>query len=160
MRLSNGRLDSQIIGWIKWFMFIVTVVFPFGIFPNLYFIGISTTQSADIVVLSYLWAFIPSFSEKVILLDLPWMIYGLAGGFVNIFFALNVIRYCEDRISWDELLWTGLLTLSIPFLSLALLIPTMISTGVFAYLGPIPIQLVIGLWIAKRAGDIHLHSPN
>ncbi|NHJ12546.1 MAG: hypothetical protein EAX95_02670 [Candidatus Thorarchaeota archaeon] len=160
MGLNNGKLDSQAIGWIKWFMVIATVILPFGVFPNLSFIGYGTTQFADIVVLSYLWAFIPSFVEGFAILILPWMIYGLAAGLVNILFAFSVIRYSEDRISWSELLWTGLLTLLIPFLSLAFLIPTMVSTGVFAYLGPIPIQLVVGLWIAKEAGSDHLRSPD
>ncbi len=158
MGIALEELDSQVISWIKWFMIVVTVLFPFGIYPSLWFIesytiGQTTINSASVVLLSFLWAYSPSsFIGGFIVLEPSWIIYGLAAGVFNILFAVQVVRYCRDMISWNELVWTALLTLVIPTLSLATLLPTMMATGVYAYLGPVPIQLLIGLWIARRAG--------
>jgi hypothetical protein len=76
---------------------------------------------------------------------------GVPLGFFNILFAFQVIRYTREEAGRMSTLIAGCLTLVFPFLSLAMTLPYMIMNSYFVYIGPIPIQLIIGLLLMKMA---------
>jgi hypothetical protein len=80
-------------------------------------------------------------------------------GVFNIVFAFQVIRFIRGAASRRNTLLVGALTLVIPVISLILTWPFMELTGVFVYIGPIPIQLFTGLLLMYVAGPKDSASP-
>jgi hypothetical protein len=84
---------------------------------------------------------------------------GLSLGVFNIAFTFQVIRFIRGAASRRNTLLVGALTLAIPIISLIAAWPAMALSGVFVYIGPIPIQLVTGLLLMYLAGPKESTSP-
>ena len=84
---------------------------------------------------------------------------GLSLGFFNIIFAYQVIRFTRGKTSRRKTLIVAALTLFIPLIAILYGWPVMFSSRVFAYVGPIPIQLITGLSLMHLAGQEQSTSP-
>jgi len=115
----------------------------------------------SIAVYALIWALYPPESSigGLQVLNSYSLPIGISLGFFNIIFAFQVIRFLRGATSKRNTLWTGALTLVIPMISLIVAWPAMASSGFFAYIGPIPIQLATGILLMYLAGPKEPTSP-
>ena len=115
----------------------------------------------SIATYALFWAIYPSESSigGLQVLNSYSVPIGISLGFFNILFAFQVIRYIKGASSKRKTLVVGALTLVLPIISLIVSWPAMISSGIFVYIGPIPIQLVTGLLLMHLAGPKEITSP-
>jgi len=111
-------------------------------------------ESIRMIVYALLWAIYPPSSRHngLEIFTYSSLSTGLSIGFINIIFALQVIRYIRGDASRKSTLVAGALTLVLPIVSLLVAWPLMVVSGTFAYIGPIPIQLITGLLLMRFAG--------
>ncbi len=82
----------------------------------------------------------------------------------NILFAIQVVRFCKGDASKKSALLSGVLTLILPVLmawqAYSWYLQEYIQqTENFVYVGPIPIQLIIGLLLIRFAGPWNVKGP-
>ncbi len=154
---------STVAGRLSWkyasiIMLLVTVLPPYMTF--LYGFG-GHDRHVSIVMYALFWAIYPPESSigGFHVLDYFSLTSGLSLGFFNIIFAFQVIRYIRGEASRKSTLVAGALSLVLPIISLIAAWPAMLSSGVFVYIGPIPIQLAIGLLLMHLAGPKEITSP-
>ncbi|MFW9843181.1 MAG: hypothetical protein ACFFEV_01265 [Candidatus Thorarchaeota archaeon] len=146
---------------------LVTVIPPYSSF--LYGMIVHSGQTS-LVVATYAISWViyphppplpPPFSSfgGLQILTLNSLIEGPLLGIFNIIFAFQVIRYIRGKASKKRTLVAGALTLVLPIMSLIVALPLMFSSGVFVYVGPIPIQLISGLLLMHLAGPKEITSP-
>jgi len=159
----NSLPKSVLIVWI-----LVTLFAPFAVF---FYIITGVGSVMDGTIYSLLWAVISrndysfrgmSFLGLYIPVDSSNVFYGLhilnpmillmvpVYGFFNILFAVQVVRYAQAKTSMSKTALVGLLTLAIPLYEIFIFVPYMLSNGYLHFTGPIPIQLIVGLLIAKK----------
>ncbi|MCK5151523.1 MAG: hypothetical protein KAQ65_06775 [Candidatus Thorarchaeota archaeon] len=80
-------------------------------------------------------------------------------GIFNILFAVQIIRYTRGKASLRSSLILGILTLVMPLFQTVIYMPYILNYSYFPYTGPIPIQLALGLIIAKKYGPKPLDAP-
>ena len=154
---EEGRLASK---YALMIIFLVTVIPPYASF-------ISSTSiddghaTMDIVIRGLLWAFYPSGSSLggLHVLDMWSLAPGLLLGVFNIIFSFQVIRYIRGESGKRKTVAVGVLTLVPPIMFLISVIPFMLTWSIFVYIGPIPIQLAIGLLLMHFAGPKEITSP-
>ncbi len=151
----DGRLIPKYASLI---MALATVVPPYTTF--LYGFG-GHDGHVSIAIYALFWAIYPPESSLggLQVLNYYSLTAGLMLGFFNIIFAFQVIRYIRGKTSKRSTLVAGALTLVLPILSLVAALPVMLSSGVFVYIGPIPIQLATGLLLMHLAGPKEITSP-
>ena len=79
-------------------------------------------------------------------------------GFFNILFAVLVIRHIQNKTSMKKTIIAGLLTLAIPLYQTFLFLPYLLTIGPY-YIGPIPIQLIVGILIARKYSPKPVDAP-
>ena len=164
---------SILIMWI-----LITLFAPFAIF---FWMIVGNTAAIGDIVYAFLWAYIPEGASNDIsgpsifgirlpieptsifsgfhILDplvLQWVpIFGM----FNIFFAVQVVRHTQEKVSFRQVLIIGLLTLAFPLYQTIIYGSQILRYESYFYAGPIPIQLIIGLIIAKKYGPKPLEAP-
>ncbi len=138
----------------------VTLLVPYAV---LYWFLIGNEAIMGIGVYAVLWAVIlPTGHDNIVLRMLdPGVVWGgIMFGIFNILFGAIVVRYCQGKTARKWVILSGILTLVIPLCQAAIYIPYLASHGrVGDYIGPIPIQLVVGLFIARRYAPQTSDSP-
>lgn len=76
---------------------------------------------------------------------------GILLGVFNILFAFQIVQYAREEVGKTSVLIFGCLTLVMPLILLVVALPHMITYSQFVYIGPIPIQLLIGLVLMSVA---------
>ncbi len=139
-------------------MVLVTVISPFTTLLSSF--G-GHDHHVSISINALFWAIFPSeFSFGGLqVLNLISLSFGIPLGFFNIVFAFQVVRYFRGETSKRRTFLAGISTLIIPFASLIMALPLMISSGWYVYIGPIPVQLVTGLILVYFAGPKESTSP-
>lgn len=117
-------------------------------------------EPMSMVVYALLWAIYPQSSrhDGLEILTYSSLSAGFSFGFFNIIFAFQVVRYIRGEASRKNTLVAGAFTLVLPIVSLIVAWPIMFISGTFAYIGPIPIQLVTGLLLMHFAGPKEITS--
>ena len=125
--------------------------------------GGSSTEGKQILVMIHamIWAIMPryAFNSGFQILTNEILAMGVFLNIFNIIFAVQVIRYCSGNTTRVKLILSGLATLIIPVFTLLTAIPMILETESIAYVGPIPIQLVVGLVIARIKGKPPVSEP-
>jgi len=136
--------------WAELVMAVATLVLPFMTI----FYGLDG-QSIYVAITALFWAIFPPVAPAsgFQILDGYWLQGSLPLGFFNIVYAFQVMRYIRGKSGKWKTLAVGVMTLVVPLIAFLSVLPRMISRAVFVYIGPIPIQLVIGLLL------IHLLPP-
>ncbi len=150
----NATTDSA--KWAKWIMVIATLITPFGV----YFQSLNDS-TISVSVNAILWGTLPEYNVSGSIIYDSYIIIGrgLFYGIFNIWFGFEVIRYFKDHTRKREAIIAGVLSIVYP-LALAITSWQWISySDTFVYIGPIPIQLVIGLLLMKYFGEAQLHEP-
>ncbi len=102
-------------------------------------------------VYALLWAINPPGAMGFQILNYSALSMGIPLGIFNIIFAIQVVRYAREKAGKMSTLLAGCLTLFLPLTSLLVTLPFMIMNSYFIYIGPIPIQLITGLFLMKTA---------
>ena len=148
--------------WAELIMVLATLVPPFmTIFYGLDGRGIY------VAVTALFWAIFPPVAPAnglapasgFQILDGNWLQGSLPLGFFNIVFAFQVIRYIRGRSGKWKTLAAGATTLVVPIISFIFYLRYMIMNDYFVYIGPIPIQLVIGLLLMRSLGPKEPTKP-
>jgi hypothetical protein len=164
---------SVLIGWI-----LITLFTPFAVFY--YVLAGNMASMGPNIIYALLWAYIPSANLDLagtsifgifLPIDPSSVFYGFhilnplvllwapVNGFFNILFAVQVIRYIQDKTSMKKTIIAGVLTFTIPLYQAFLFLPHLLMIGHPYYIGPIPIQLVVGLLIARKYGPKSVDAP-
>lgn len=128
----------------------VTLLVPYAI---LFWFLMGTEAVGGVGIYAILWAIFPYHAHDNIvlwILDSRVIFGGAIFGIFNILFGAEVVRYCKGTTARKWLILSGILTLVIPLYQAIIFFPYLARTGHAQYIGPIPIQLVVGLFIAKR----------
>ncbi len=172
--LSEILPKSVLVAWILVTLFVPTAIFFWLIAGNMALVG-STVYSLlwiysldvpnyDFMGTSIFGIFLPVDPSSVffgvhILNPLILMWVPLYGGF-NILFAVQVVRYVKGKASARSSILLGLLTLAMPLFEAVVYLPHVLAYDIYLpYLGPIPIQLIIGLIIMKKYAPKPLDTP-
>jgi hypothetical protein len=126
-------------------MIIVTLIVPFGIFP--YAIG---NGELEVTINALLWVRYPDGSFYI---PYYYLLERWSYGICTLWFGVEVVLYTSNRDHRIIALFSGALSLVFPFLIGASFIPWMSDADVLTYVGPIPIQLVIGLLMMRFGGE-------
>ena len=177
MSEKNRKLlpSSVLIAWV-----IISLFSPFAVFYYA-IAGFIMATVGNNIIYSLLWAWIPLDANhdlagtSVFGIFLPVSpenpLYGLhilnplimvwipLFGFFNIVFTILVIRYMQGKTSLMKTLITGVLTLVIPLYQTFSFEPYLLSIGHPSYIGPLPIQLIIGLTLARKYRPQSIDKP-
>lgn len=96
-----------------------------------------------------------------------WMLITLIYSAFDVVFAIQVVRFCRNQTSKRLALLAGVLTIVFPmifnpygaYLGIQDMIDFIMRSGLLLYIGPLPIQLIIGLVIMRYAGPWKLTKP-
>ncbi|MBN2230660.1 MAG: hypothetical protein JW779_13810 [Candidatus Thorarchaeota archaeon] len=137
--------------WAKWIMVITTLFAPFGVY------AFSVRNSIlTVSIHAMLWGIMPDSSgDTELILFGTYIIIGrgLFYGIFNIWFGIEVIRYFNDYSRRRMAIRLGILSLVYPFAMAIISLPWLLHSTTFEYLGPIPIQFVVGLLLMKYFGE-------
>lgn len=155
-------------------MLFVTLVFPV---TSSWQGGSGTGEEwiVDVSIIAVTWIYLPSYWDMnhsafgvsgggLHILNPSAMIMSLIFSIFNLIFAFQVIRFCKGKASKRSTLVSGVLTLVLPLLmawqaySMSV-IEFMVGTGNFVYVGPIPIQLIVGLILMRFSGPWSIETP-
>lgn len=145
------------IRWAEWIMGVATLLAPFGT----YFYSLRNS-TITVSVQAILWGAMPEESGNTgsLILDLYIIVgRGLFYGIFNIWFGIEVIRYYKDYTRRGMVIVSGLLSLVYPLVLAIISWPWIRSATTFVYIGPIPIQLVVGILLMKHFGEARLREP-
>ena len=78
------------------------------------------------------------------------LIQGPIFGLFNIIFAFQVARFVQGSSSKNVTYIIGVLTLLMPLINLIMYVPWLLNARSIVYVGPLPIQLILGLLIMRR----------
>jgi hypothetical protein len=141
----------------KSIMVFVTLFAPFGV----YFHSVRNF-TVEVSVHAILWGTRPdlNYSGSSILFDIfITFVWGLYYGIFNIWFGFEVIRYFNDYTRKRRAILAGVLSIAYPMIWAIISWGWISYSDTFVYIGPIPIQLVIGLLLMKYFGEPQLHEP-
>jgi len=127
-------------------MLLVTFIPPYTTF----LLGFSEHR-VSVAVYALLWAINPPGAMGIQILNYWAFSMGIPLGVFNILFAIQVVRYSREETGKMSTLLAGCLTLFLPLTSLLVTLPFMVMNSYFVYIGPIPIQLITGLFLLKAA---------
>lgn len=81
-----------------------------------------------------------------------WSIYLPLVAPLSFLFMVQVIRSINGKTPQNRAFYTGLLSLVFPGLFLTWMYVPLLSTGLYGYAGPIPIQLIFGMKLVSNYG--------
>jgi hypothetical protein len=141
-------------------MILITLFVPYA---ALYWFVILWPLEAIIGVGTYaiLWAYFPDHQNYARFQILtPGVIMGSVFlGIFNMLFGIVIVLYCMGKTMKKGVILSALLTFFFPLYQAFLYLPQLYELEILEYIGPIPIQLIIGLIIAKRYGPQEIDSP-
>jgi hypothetical protein len=142
--------------WAKMIMIITTLFAPSGV----YFFSLRNSN-ITVSIHALLWGIMPEQSSSGSFIFGSYIIVGrgLFYGIFNIWFGLEVIRYFNDYTRKRTAIIAGVLTIAYPLVMAIIAWPWIQYADSFVYMGPIPVQLVIGLLLMKYFGEPKLHEP-
>ncbi len=143
--------------WAKWVMVITTLLAPSGV----YFFSLRNSN-ITVSIHAILWGIMPeqSSSSGSIIFDSYIIVgRGLFVGIFNIWFGFEVIRYFNNYTRKRTAILAGVLSIAYPLVLAVVSWPWISYVESFVYMGPIPIQLVIGLLLMKYFGESKLLEP-
>ncbi len=135
----------------KWIMAVTTLFAPFGVY--------AFSVRNDVLTVSMhamLWGIMPDVfaNHDSILYDMYSIIgRGVFYGIFNIWFGIEIIRYFNDYTRRRMAILAGIISLIYPFAMVIISWPWLQHSTTFEYLGPIPIQFVVGLLLMKYFGE-------
>ncbi len=163
---------SVLIAWILITLFAPIAVYYYIIAGNIALMGGN--------VYAFLWALTPShdpvfrgasFLGILFPVDDTSIFYGIhilnplimswvpVYGLFNILFAVQVVRFIQGKTSTNRAILAGLSTLILPLYEVLLFVPYLLSIGHLSFVGPIPIQLIVGLFIIWKYRPKPLDTP-
>jgi hypothetical protein len=137
--------------WAKWIMAITTLFAPFGV----YFFSVRNSI-LTVSMHAVLWGIMPNPSGDTGLVQFGTYIIvgrGLFYGIFNIWFGIEVIRYFNDYTRRRMAIRSGILSLVYSFVMAITSLPWLLHSTTLEYLGPIPIQFIVGLLLMKYFGE-------
>jgi len=137
--------------WAKWIMVITTLIAPCGV----YFFSVRNSN-ITVSVHAILWSIMPEHSG---LSEIVIVVMRLSYGIFNIWFGIAVIRSFEDYTRKRTAIIAGVFSMAYPLVLAIISWPWIIQSESLVYMGPIPIQLIIGLLIMKYFGEPEIHEP-
>ncbi|MHA1927901.1 MAG: SBBP repeat-containing protein [Candidatus Thorarchaeota archaeon] len=146
-RMANGPIPRAISSIIL----IVTLFSPNAMIPwRRYYDNFTNELFIEGGLFAPLWVILFEGSHMIgfYFLDPVYLSWCLAIGALNILFMVQVFRFWLKKVSWKKLVVSGILTL-IPSIVYAIMY---FSYTYATYMGPIPIQLAVGLiicWLIK-----------
>ncbi|TFG97429.1 hypothetical protein E4H12_08600 [Candidatus Thorarchaeota archaeon] len=128
--------------WAELIMVLATIVPPFMTIVFMVDGGV-----VSIAILALFWAIFPPAApvSGFQMLNINYFQGTLIFGFFNIVFAFQVIRFIRGKSGKIKTLAAGAMTIVVPLIAFIFAMRYMIMFQYFTYVGPIPIQFVIGL---------------
>ncbi|MDF1537399.1 MAG: hypothetical protein P1Q69_00640 [Candidatus Thorarchaeota archaeon] len=142
---------------IAYLMTVLTLVVPFGVFWQ----G-GSERGAETAIYSMIWVLRLQNGEfyAVHAFDLAYTLTAATTGIFSILFAIQVVRCFKGEASRRLAYIIGVLTMLFP---VALGVPMMLYTldmhSIFLYMGPVPIQLVVGIVLILKTEPVIISGP-
>ena len=143
---TNSNLTIVIMG-------VATLLAPFGVY---FFSG---GDPISVSIHAILWGIMPEGTGIGGVSFLNYIVVGrgLFYGVFNIWFGIEVVRHFSDSTRRRAATIAGVLSLLYPVIWAIIALPWLIA-GSLVYLGPIPIQLIVGLIVMRYTGQPEIIS--
>ena len=154
-RISGGPVPHS----ITIIMTLVTLLAPNAMIPWTISYNYNFQTIVGGAMFAILWVVLPpdAFPSGFLFLNPYYVILGVILGAFNILFGVQVYRFCKKKTSWKRAILSGVLTLAIPFVFVVIFIYPLLANPV--YIGPIPIQLIVGLIIVRLLKTEEKETP-
>lgn len=133
-----------------------------NIYSMLWLYTVSSTNR-DFMGTSIFGVYLPVDSYSVVyglhILNPLVLMWAPVFGIFNILFAVQVVRYTKGKATLRSTILVGLLTLAMPLFQTLIYLPDALKYWDIPYIGPIPIQLIVGLCIVKKYSPEPLETP-
>jgi len=168
----SDNIVSPLPTWVLITWILVTLFAPFADFY--YTIAGNMATIGNTIIYALLWAYIPYDNNhdlggaSIFGMTLPYNPDSVLNGFhimnpyilswipifgfSTILFGVLLVRYIQGKTVLRKMIIAGLLAFAIPLYQLYLFVPHLLLIGRPFYIGPIPIQLIVGILIAKKYG--------
>ena len=150
-------------GVIAFFMILISLIVPIGVIPmNAFLIFSGWGMGPDFMIYSLLWSYSPNlhisftFIPVFMLLNI-WMVLPLT--LFNIAYIYQIVRYYRGHCTRYSAIWVGMLSLTIPTVFSLVTGGFLQPGGVFSFVGPIPIQFIVGLLFMYKFPGPEMTSP-
>ena len=138
---------------------VITVIIPYAVLPWTWWSDTDFEIYTGVAMVSIFWILFPleATPSGLVFLNPEYIPISSLFGVFNLIFALQIYRFCGAKSSEQNVIASGLLTLLIPIIFMILNHPSLVLNQ--TYIGPIPIQLVIGVLIMKLFETKYLETP-
>ena len=147
---NSGKIFRESQNKVVLLIGIVTVRIPYGTFFHGAFRSGEGLPEVTISILALFWAvLLPEvwgysglqvLNPNIVLLTLPL-------GSLSIVYAFAVMNYCKNPQSRKLVLFAAVLSVLLPTLQTIFTYEVVLGTGLLLYIGPLPIQLIVGLFL-------------
>jgi hypothetical protein len=159
--MTNKKIDEKLWTAIG-VMILITLFIPYAaLYWFTIFLPVEMEAIVGVGIYAILWAYFPDHHNyaRFQIFTLGIIMGSAILGIFNILFGIVVVRYCMGKTKKRNVDLSALLTFFFPLYQAFLYLPHLYELGILEYIGPIPIQLIIGLIIAKRYGPREIDSP-
>ena len=142
---------------VGYLMAVMTLAVPFGIFWQ----G-SSGGSVETAIYSLIWVIRLHDGQFFAfhIFDIFYTFTAVSTGFVSIFFAVQIVRCFKSDASRRMAYILGVLTLYLPTgFGVSMMLTALERYGVLLYMGPIPVQLVIGILLLRKTKHVVVTNP-
>ena len=155
--------DRELIGVspavIAIIMGIITLIVPLGIVPTEYGMTEHGLSFIEPIIYGLIWAYVPYWYNPYSFLNIFFTWLTIPMSVLNLLYLRQIVRYYKGKTSRYNAVCVGVLSITIP--TIISLGTTGIFTqfGIFNFVGPIPIQFIVGLIILYRIPGPRLLTP-
>ena len=127
---------------------VVTLLAPNNVYP-LSLLGEFHSHQVNVCIAALLWMYLPYsvvYEDAFNLINITILPLLFALSFFNILFAFQVVNLrTKEALPWI----TGILTLVPGVIAMLLVQQELLRSSILVYIGPIPIQFIVGMIVAK-----------
>lgn len=160
----NLELYGTSPGVMAFFMILISLIVPIGIIPLNAFMLLGDGLGygyPNFLIYSITWCYAPEFPVALALFPLfillnVWLTLPLT--ILNIVYIWKIIRYYKGNCTRYSAIWVGMLSITLPTV-FALSLGMFSLGGGLLFIGPIPIQFVVGLIFLYKIPGPELTSP-
>ena len=157
-RESDRELIGIAPGTIALIMGIITIVVPLGIVPTSYGMSENGLAFIEPIIYGLFWSYVPYWYNPYSFFNIffTWLTIPLS--FLNLLYLRQIVRYYQGKTTKYNAIWAGIFSITIPTILSLATSGIVTPSGIFDFIGPIPIQFLVGLFILYRIPGPELPS--
>ncbi|TFG99104.1 hypothetical protein E4H12_03865 [Candidatus Thorarchaeota archaeon] len=150
-------------GVIAFFMILISLIAPIGIIPfNAWVVLGGGIGYSNLMIYSLIWSYspdlyIPFALMPIFTLSNIWLTIPLT--ILNLAYIRQIIHHYRGKCTRYSAIWIGILSITIPTLIVLATTGILFPSGPLIFIGPIPIQFIVGLIFMFKYPGPEMTSP-